>query len=191
MSVAVNQLRDIDASSVCELLLQPYVFGEYVDLQNHRIHGPLKLKDSQICGVDFTGSVFSGSVEFSGSVFEGLSWFKQVEICDTANFSHTRFSSDARFDGALLVKGGDFSSATFWGVGCFDGVEAKRAVLMNNVAAYGNLSLANSQFLHQVHMMNALLMGGLWMPESDPSVLHGMDTCDVFGRVETLHVDRC
>ncbi|MBX2884075.1 MAG: pentapeptide repeat-containing protein [Granulosicoccus sp.] len=176
---------EVDANKLCDLIRQPYIVGERADLRNRRVQGPVDIKDSSLCGVDLSGSVFTHRVEIIDSVFEGLSWFKGVEFHAPVSFAGSRFSNDARFDTASFGDTADFSSVVFWGVGCFDRTQAQGHVDMSDVTAYGNLSLAGGHFAQALQLRQSVLMGGLWMPKCDPADLEGVEHCDVFGRIES------
>ena len=176
--------REVYAQDVSVQLCKPYKFGEFIDFSNCDIIGDLELDGKRLCGCDFSGSRFLGTLKIVKTVFCGLSWFKGATFCKNADFSHTRFSNDARFDGARFQQIAGFCGVEFQCVAVLDNARFDNDANFSSAIFNGNLSAASADFDLPADFSGSILMGGLWSVDSPIEKYTGLDQVNIHGRVE-------
>lgn len=176
--------REVFAQDVGEQLRKPYKFGEFLDFSNCDVVGDLQLDGKRLCGCDFSGSRFLGTLKIVNTVFRGLSWFNEAIFCKNAYFSNTRFSNDARFDGARFRQDAGFGGVEFQGVAVLDNASFDTAADFSSAIFNGNLSAAGAEFDTPADFSGSILMGGLWSVDSHIENYSGLDQANIYGRVE-------
>ncbi|MGA4541316.1 pentapeptide repeat-containing protein [Uniformispora flossi] len=75
----------------------------------------------EIGEADFSGAVFTETIEFRGARFNGQAAFAEVTFAGNVWFPDVAFAGDAIFEGATFNRGADFRDATFALDGRFEG----------------------------------------------------------------------
>ena len=176
--------REVYAQDVSVQLCRPYKFGEFIDFSNCDIIGDLELDGKRLCGCDFSGSRFLGTLKIVKTIFRGLSWFKGATFRKNVNFSHTRFTNDARFDGTRFRQIADFYSVEFHGVAVLDAARFEVGANFSNTIFNANLSATGTDFNRPADFSGSILMGGLWSVDSPIDKYTGLDPVNIHGRVE-------
>lgn len=175
-------LRDLTAAEILQRLSEPPAFGHFADFRQCVVKEPLNLSDRDLCGCDFSGTVFEQDVRCDRAVFRGLSWFRGAEFRAAASFEKSCFFNDARFDEAWFHDTARFDSADFRGVATFDRCRANAGVVFADVLANGNFSIADADLVKEASFTGALMMGGLWRKGTGHDRLGGLKDSTIFGR---------
>ena len=174
--------RECTALEILRRLSEPPAFGHFADFSHCVVREPLDLSDRDLCGCDFSGTVFEQDVRCDRAIFRGLSWFRGATFHAAASFEQTCFFNDARFDEARFHTEARFGRADFRGIATFDHCRAAAGIDFSGILANGNFSIADAELDEPAVLAGALMMGGFWQTGTGPEQLRGLEDSTIFGR---------
>lgn len=153
-------------------------FTETLDLEDTRIHAPVRFEGSHFQGrlelddtrferdVTFYGSKFDGVVEGNGATFTDNAYFIGTNFTYSLLLrSNTSFKADVFFTGTTFQSAADLSNASFHGQAFFRSVEFHgrttfdRAVFHDDVR-FADASFTGSLSFEHTHIQGVFQFGG-------------------------------
>ncbi len=174
--------RECTALEILRRLSEPPAFGHFADFSHCVVREPLDLSDRDLCGCDFSGTVFEQDVRCDRAIFRGLSWFRGATFHAAASFKQTCFFNDARFDEARFHDMVRFGGADFRGIATFDHCQAAAGIDFTGILANGNFSIADAELGEPAVLAGALMMGGFWQSGTSGEHFRGLEDSTIFGR---------
>ena len=158
-----------------------------------RVPGDLRLSHADIQGtVDFSDTVFEGSVSFAGATFRPKP--SASEGSTGASFQRATFTADTSFDGATFDIGGGFLWATFEEEVSFTDAYSERVLGFNKATFEAGATFEGTVFRRDVSFSRASFEGSVTFREAtfaDAEVPDGMYQFDPAARFEgTTFEDR-
>lgn len=174
--------RELRAKEIMRRLRVPPAFGHFVDLSHGVVREELDLSGFDLCGCDFSATVFEKPVCFEHTTFRGLSWFRGVSFRSVADFENACFFNDARFDDARFFGPTHFDRVDFRGIATFDNCRSDIGIGFDDMLANGNFSIADAQLERPATFHGATMMGGLWQWGTRTDRLSGLEGSTIYGR---------
>lgn len=196
-------LHGVTLTADTPLDFRAVTFTETLDLEDARIHAPIRFEGSHFHGrlelddtrfkseVTFYGAKFDGVVEGNGTTFSENAYFIGTDftysLLQTAN---TTFEADAFFTDATFHSAADLSNTTFHGQAFFRAVEFQgrttfdRAVFHDD-ARFAGAAFTGSLTFEHTHVHGVLQFGGQGINQRyDPATF----TCPLV--LEHTHCER-